>query len=295
MDNSDLLKKLKDDIQNFGNILWDSLTPFERDRVLKRINKQIPEIQEKYKSEKNSRDATGWTPPDSSAQKKPKIEPKAVSKPSPEEAAPTKPKEHVSSPYERSMWNMKTLYQVAHQDMIEQRTTIMKFLLENYGIEAVEEFFLHQNPHWSETLKVGKLKKIFAKLISKLSSKLILNKLSDIIIENAQYLVPLTHMTIREASDEYKLIEISKCPVLKQFKKTIKTLKVNDFEKRYICTFACVPVLAQMAAVGNCAVASDYTHDEKGCLLRVSLKAKEPEMVQQAETDSFATLKNGPS
>ena len=171
----------------------------------------------------------------------------------------------------------------------------MKFLLDNYGIEAVEDFFLNQNPVWSETLKVGKMKKIFAKLISKFAPKFLMDKLAGMIIENAQYLVPLDRMTIREATEDYKIIEISKCPVLKKFKKTIKTLKFNDLEKRYICTFACVPVLAQMAAVGNCSVTSDYTHDDKGCQLCVSLKAKEPELLQQTEVDSVATLKNGPS
>jgi len=295
LDHSELLEKLKTDIQNFGTILWESLTPFERDRVLKRIHKQLPEIQAKFESEKHSRDATGWTQSDSKTEKPLVAEPKVISTPNLKEPAPPEQEAQTNNLYERSMWNMKTLYQIAHKDMIEQRTTMMKFLLDNYGIEAVEEYFLNQNPQWAETLKVGKLKKIFAKLISKLAPKLTMVKLSDIIIENSQYLVGLDHITISETTDTYRMIRITKCPVKKQFKKTLKTLKFTDLEERYICTFACVPVMAQMCTVGNCDLRAEYLDKENGCNLIVTLKAKEPEMFEQTEAGSLATLKNGPS
>ncbi|MFX1298751.1 MAG: hypothetical protein ACFFD2_28315, partial [Promethearchaeota archaeon] len=131
---------------------------------------------------------------------------------------------------------------------------------------------------------------IFAKIIAKLAPRMIMNKVSDIVIENAQYLVPLNHVTINEASNDFKIIEITKCPVLKRFKKTIKSLKFNDLEERYICTFACIPVLGQMAAVGNCNVTSEYF--EKGCQIRVTIKAKASELVSPTESPP---VKNGPS
>ncbi|MHA1266356.1 MAG: hypothetical protein ACTSRS_14075 [Candidatus Helarchaeota archaeon] len=290
MDHVELAKKLRTDPQNIGEIIWNTLTPFERERVFKRIQKNAPVSLEKSPPKKPDPVPIKVEPP-----KVENIPSKTTTNSSSSARAELPPSETSSekSSYERSIWDLKTLYQVAHADMIEQRCTIMKFLLMNYGIEAVEDFFLRQNPEWSEQLKVGKMKKIFAKLISKLMPKMILNKLSDIIIENAQYLVPLDHIVIDDATDNYKLIHITKCPVLKQFKKTIKTLKFHDLEERYVCSFACVPVLAQMAAVGNCCVSAEYI--EKGCQLRVSLKPKEPEILELTEEDSIAEIRNGTS
>ncbi len=279
----DFLEKIGKAPSDHGALLWDMLTPFERDRLLKRIEKQNPEILQ-YPAEP-----------------KMEIKPQSINQQTPiSTSIPKQTLETISEsqesldsfPYERSVWDIKTLYQVAFADMIEQRTTMMKFLLNNYGIEAVEKFFLHDNPQWAEKLKVGKVKKVFAKLISKLAPRMIMNKLSDIIIENAQYLVPLDHITLPEADDDKKFIKIENCPVLKRFKKTLKALNFNDLEERYICTFACVPVIAQMASVGNCNVSAEY--QEKGCQLHVSLKAKSSENLEIL-SDSSLPIKNGPS
>ena len=293
MDKTELVEKLKNQSQNFGNILWDTLTPFERERVLNRIEKQLPEIESKYELSKPTPEPDDHQVTFEELKPSKASEPKQQPAPKPVKPAQTPSEPIDPMPFERSVWNIKTLYQIAHQDMIEQRTTIMKFLLDNYGIEAVEEFFLNQNPQWAEQLKVGKVKKIFAKLISKLAPRMIMNKLSDIIIENAQYLVPLENISINEAFDDFKIIEITKCPVLKEFKKTLKSLKFSNLEERYICTFACVPVLDQMAQVGNCNVTSEYF--EKGCHLKVCLNAKGFDALNSPESEKAAPIRNGPS
>lgn len=290
MDDPELIQKLRNNNQQFGDILWDILTPSERIKVLKRLEKKDFTLIERSETSKEETNIESVPIPQYSSPDSPH------SPISPESSvATTSVNSNSEFIFERSVWNTKTLYQVAHADMIEQRTTIMKFLLMNYGIEAVERFFLEQNPQWAEQLKVGKVKKIFAKLISKLAPRFLMDQLAGIIIENAQYLVPLDHMTINEATDDYKIIEITKCPVLQNFKKTLKTLKFTDLEKRYVCSFACVPVLNQMASVGNCAVTADYSHDEKGCRLRVCLKAKEPEILSETMENSTVPLRNGPS
>jgi hypothetical protein len=293
LDKTELVEKLKNKSQTFGNILWDTLTPFERERVLKRIEKQLPEIESKYELSKPTPEPDDRQVKFEDEQPIKAPEPKQEPASKPAKPAQTPPEASDPMPFERSVWSTKTLYQIAHQDMIEQRTTIMKFLLDTYGIEAVEEFFLNQNPQWAEQLKVGKMKKIFAKLISKLAPRMIMNKLSDIIIENAQYLVPLENININEAFDDFKIIEITKCPVLKQFKKTLKSLKFSNLEERYICTFACVPVLDQMAQVGNCNVTSEYF--EKGCHLKVALNAKGFDALKSPEGEKAAPIRNGPS
>lgn len=191
-----------------------------------------------------------------------------------------------------SEWDLKTIAQTRFADMIEQRTTIMKFLLDEYGIKAMEKFFLDVNPLWAEHLKVGTLKKVFAKMLSKLMPRTIMEKLSEIIIENAQYLVGLENIHVTEITDDYEMIDITECPVIKQFKKTLKTLKFENLEERYICTFGCVPILRQMSAVGNCDLLAEY--NEKGCELKVALKAKAFEELEVAETDEVVSLKNGP-
>ena len=274
MDPSELLEKLKKDAQNFGNIVWDALTPFERNRLLKRINKQMPDIQASYEIEAPS----------------PKIEqkPKAENASKPEKKADS----IESNESKFNEWDLKTKYRVAFADMIEQRTTIMKFLLDRYGIEALEQFFLYDNPEWAEKLKVGKLKKIFAKMISKLAPGLMMKRLAGIIISQAQYLVGIDHVAITEVTDDYEKLEITNCPVLKQFKKTLKALKFENLERRYVCSFACVPVLNQMCGVGNCHLTADYT--DKGCKLNVSIKPKETEVLG-IESGTTAPLKNGPS
>ncbi len=193
--------------------------------------------------------------------------------------------------YKFDEWDLKTKYQVAFADAVEQRTTMMKFLLDNYGIEAVEKFFLHDNPQWAEKLKVGLIKKLIAKILAKLLPHQIMRRLSEIIVTEAQYLVGLEHVTISEITDDYELIDIQDCPVLKQFKRTLKSLKFSNLEERYICTFACVPLIQQMAAVGYCGVQPEYF--EKGCQLRVSLKAKSAEELEQTECDTSVPLKNG--
>lgn len=277
MDHFELLEKLKKDTQRFGDIIWDALTPFERDRLLKRLNKQMQEIQNDDETAK----------PDS------KIEVKSVVEQAPEPERNVELTEIKENKFNE--WDIKTKYRVAFADMIEQRTTMMKFLLDRYGIEAVEQFFLHNNPEWAEKLKVGKMKKIFAKMLSKLLPKTILTKLSNIVIENGQYLVGVEHINVPESTDDRRIIQITDCPVKKQFKKTIKSLKFNEIEERYICSFACVPVLAQMCAVGNCNLNAEYLDKEKGCNLIVTLKAKRPELLEQDEAKTSVILKNGPS
>ncbi|MHA1650126.1 MAG: hypothetical protein ACTSYB_08025 [Candidatus Helarchaeota archaeon] len=190
-------------------------------------------------------------------------------------------------------WDIKTKYNVAFADMIEQRTTMMKFLIDNFGIEAMEKFFLKDNPEWAEKLKIGTLKKLFVKMLSKLLPKQILAKVCDIIIENAQYLVGLDHISVVKTADNYRTVQVTNCPVLKQFKKNLKRLKFDNLEERYICTFACVPVLGQMCQAGSCVLSAEYF--EKGCYLTVSLKPKEPDVLEpQTEPGTTLPLKNGP-
>lgn len=275
MGDPELLERIKQDTKVFGNILWDTLTPFERERVLKRISKNLPDIEQNYHLNE----------PDSTPAVKP-VEEKPPKPQKPIQAEP--PESDIEQKFNE--WDLKTKYRVAFADMIEQRTTIMKFLLNNYGIEAVEQFFLHDNPEWSEKLKVGKMKKIFAKMIAKLAPSMMMKRLAGIIISQAQYLVGVDHVTITEITDNYELLEITNCPVLKQFKKTLKALKFEDLEKHYVCSFACTPVLAQMCSVGNCNLVGEF-HD-RGCTLRVSIKAKTPDMLDQSEADP-ASIKNG--
>ena len=130
-------------------------------------------------------------------------------------------------------------------------------------------------------------------MLSKLAPKMIMRRMAEIIVENAQYLVGLDHVTITEISDDYETLEIKKCPVVKQFKKTIKALNFDDLEKRYVCTFACVPVLNQMCGVGNLYLTADYTED--GCQLLVKMKPKGSEELPQTEKDTGVPLKNGPT
>jgi len=285
LNENDILNRIKEAPEDHGKIIWDFLTPFERERVFGRLSKNLPEIQSQVEILKEQ-------PPIKMEAPRPIEQVPPMQKTPPAPAEKTSNEGDIAGYFERSVWDLKTTYQVAFADMIEQRTTIMEFLLVNFGIEAVEKFFLSDNPRWAEKLKVGKMKKIFAKIIAKLAPRMILNKLSDIILENAQYLVPLKHATINEASNDYKIIEITNCPVLKQFKKTIKSLNFSNIEERYICTFGCIPILNQMAGVGNCNVSGTY--NEKGCFINVTLKAKQLEEEEvQAEDAKFAQIKNG--
>ncbi|NVM52081.1 MAG: hypothetical protein HWN66_00165 [Candidatus Helarchaeota archaeon] len=286
LDDSDLIAKIKKDTKNFNNILWDILTPFERGRVLKRIKKQTPEIQYETNSVTDVKKLAEKTPTETVA-----LTPEITDDKSIEDEVP-KPKDFEGGEEKNkfNVWDLKTKYRVAFADMIEQRTTMMKFLLDNYGIETVEKFFLSDNPEWAEKLKVGKMKKIFAKMISKLAPSLLMRRLTGIIVSQAQYLVGIDYITVTELTDNCEILEISNCPVLKQFKKTIKALKFSNLERRYVCSFACVPVLAQMCAVGNCNLKADYT--DKGCYLIITLKPKESAESKQSQPTTL--IKNGP-
>ncbi|MHA1269895.1 MAG: hypothetical protein ACTSPY_08945 [Candidatus Helarchaeota archaeon] len=172
-------------------------------------------------------------------------------------------------------WDIKTLYKVAFEDMIQQRTTMMQFLLKEYGIEAVEKFFLNDNPNWAEILKVGKIKKAIVKALSHLAPRQIMNKVADMIIEQAQYLVPLDHIECLDIEEKnFKVVKISKCPVRKQFKKTLKKLDFNNMSESWICSFACVPVLGQYCAIGNISLIQEYDEEIKGCYLKLFLEKK---------------------
>ncbi len=172
-------------------------------------------------------------------------------------------------------WDIKTLYKVAFEDMVEQRTTMMKFLYKEYGIEAVEKFFLQDNPTWAETLKVGKIKKAIVKALSHLAPRQIMNKVAEMIIEQAQYLVPLDKIDFVETDEKnMKIVRITKCPVRRQFKKTIKKLNFNDISESWICSFACVPVLSQYCAIGNISLIQEYDEEIKGCYLKLFLENK---------------------
>ncbi len=295
MDDSNLLEKIKKDTKIFSNILWDTLTPFERERVLKRIKNQMPQIQSRYNLYEVNSTSNGTETIDQAPQSQEMVKPEPVKLGEDDKELKSdsvdglQPEEDTNIDNKFNEWDLKTKYRVAFADMIEQRTTIMKFLLDNFGIESVEKFFKYDNPQWAEQLKVGKVKKIFAKMISKLAPSLLMRRLAGIIISQAQYLVGIDHVAIIELTNGYEKLEISNCPVLKQFNKTLKALKFNNLEKRYICAFACVPVLNQMCAVGNCSLKANYT--DKGCHLIVNLGIKESKEFEQAQAS--ISINNG--
>jgi hypothetical protein len=189
-------------------------------------------------------------------------------------------------------WNSEMLYQVAFEDMIQQRTTMMQFLLQEYGIDAVEKFFLSDNPAWAETLKVGKIKKAIVKALSHLAPRQIMNKVAEMIIEQAQYLVPLEKIDYVEPPDQnknMKIVRVQKCPVRRQFRKTLKRLDFKDMSESWICTFACVPVLAQYCAIGNVSLLQEYDEEIKGCYLKLFLEKKvDGELIKEGAKETVA-------
>ena len=191
-------------------------------------------------------------------------------------------------------WDVGTRYNVAHEDMIQQRATMMQFLLREYGIEAVEKFFLNQNPAWAENLKVGKIKKVIVKALSKLAPRQIMNRVAEMIIEQAQYLVDLDNIeSVPTDNNNMLMIKVSKCPVRKEFKKTIKKLDFNNMSEGYICTFACVPVLRQYCSVGNVSLSHEYNEEFKGCYLKLFLEKRIGEELIEESTVEPATAENG--
>ena len=187
-------------------------------------------------------------------------------------------------------WDIKTTYKVAFDDMIQQRTTMMQFLLQEYGIEAVEKFFLYDNPIWAETLKVGKVKKTIVKALSHLAPRQIMNKVAEMIIEQAQYLVPLKNIeNVETENKNSKIVKISKCPVRKQFRKTIKKLNFTDMSESWVCTFACVPVLSQYCKIGAISLIQEYEKEEKCCFLKLGLNKKvDRELIKEVVTKPVA-------
>jgi len=190
-------------------------------------------------------------------------------------------------------WDIKTLYKVAFEDMIQQRTTMMQFLLKEYGIEAVEKFFLKDNPYWAEVLKVGKIKKAIVKALSHLTPHQIMNKVAEMIIEQAQYLVPLDHIEYVETNDKnFKIVRVSKCPVRKQFRKTLKKLDFTNMSESWICSFACVPVLSQYCAIGNISLIQEYDPNIKGCYLKLFLEKKVDEEYIKEQSSRLITAED---
>jgi len=185
-------------------------------------------------------------------------------------------------------WDIKTLYKVAFEDMIQQRTTMMQFLLKEYGIEAVEKFFVHDNPYWAEILKVGKIKKAIVKALSHLAPGQIMKKVAEMIIEQAQYLVPLDHIDFinPDENKNIRIVRVTKCPVRKQFKKTLKKLNFTDMSESWICTFACVPILRQYCAIGNISLIQEYDEEIKGCYLKLYLEKKVDEELLEKKLSS---------
>lgn len=171
-----------------------------------------------------------------------------------------------------SEWDIKSKYETAFEDTVIMRITVMKFLLEKYGIDVVKEYFLEYGPECLEKLRVGKLKKTLINVVSKLAKKQVLKKLTDILIENVQYIVDLKHVWIGEPEDNTILINVTKCPFLKRFKKLNKKLGF-ELEERYICTFSCIPMIRQMLDIGNCDLR--YSFFEKGCKLTAFVKSKQ--------------------
>lgn len=168
-----------------------------------------------------------------------------------------------------SEWSIKDKYDMAFRDMVELRLTIMKYLLDRYGIEEVREFFEHKNPEWIEKLRIGKMKRGLARALSKLAPKQVMKKMADAVVEQVQYIVPLENIWVGESNNDYIPLSMTNCPLLKRFNKMARKLKFDDIQERYICEFVCRSTLDHILSVGRCTI--NATFIEKGCEAKIVL------------------------
>ena len=114
----------------------------------------------------------------------------------------------------------KEKWKDAREQVWMLKLTAAKYFLENHG---EEEFlnFIRADHDLTEKIKLGGIKKTIVDALSKLAKPFLMKEFMKQGIDGYQYEIPPKNYIIEEKTNSYSM-EITKCPIRKQFNKWAK-------------------------------------------------------------------------
>ncbi len=166
-------------------------------------------------------------------------------------------------------WDEKRKYEVTFEHNIENHLTLMKFLQDNYGIDAIKHYYETRNDLCYQ-VKIGTIVKVGAKVIKTISSQKFFNIFLDQLIKNAQNMIPIKCISGIDQEGKRAVIHIDNCLTKRVFRRNIKRFKLQDeIPVTNFCEFDCIPTFQTYGRIGNIKVSATFR--EKGCDILVEI------------------------
>jgi len=164
---------------------------------------------------------------------------------------------------EKKEWDATRKYEVTFDQLIENHLILMKYLKDNYGEDAIKNYYKIRN-EMSFATRIGKAIKIGAKVLKTLSSQKFFNIFLNQFVNSSQYMIPLKCVAGIDREPKRAVIHIENCQTKRVFRRSIRKFKLKDeIPVTAFCEFDCIPTFQLYGAIGNIQVSADFK--EKGC------------------------------
>jgi hypothetical protein len=175
---------------------------------------------------------------------------------------------------EKDEWNDYHKYEVTLENLLENHVTYMKFLEDNFGKEAIPKYYDTKN-EMNYQRRIGTGIKLAAKIMKTLSSKKFFDLFIDIMIKQAQYMIPLKCIAGIDYTERKAVMHIEKCLTKRLFRRGIKKFKVQEqISENAFCEYNCIPTFQTYGRIGNIVVSALFK--EKGCDIIAELPRNQP-------------------
>jgi hypothetical protein len=173
---------------------------------------------------------------------------------------------------EQHAWDDKRKYEATFDQLIENHLILMKYLKDNYGEEAIKQYYKVRN-EMSFSTRIGKTIKMGAKVLKTISAKKFFSIFLDQMIKNVQYMIPLKCLAGIDQESNRAVIHIENCQTKRVFRRTLRKFKLKDqIDPNAFCEFDCIPTFQLYGAIGDIKVSADFK--AKGCDIFAELSEK---------------------
>ena len=159
----------------------------------------------------------------------------------------------------------------AKNDDVIYRISLVVYLLEKYGEEALLDFYKNYELANQIKLRMGK-KNVFlmqiAKKLGNIAKPKIIEAVVISIIENMEWIINFECIKRFEIQNNRAVLQIENCSNKKAIKKIIRRLNV-DIKAPDMCRFFCVPIYEETCKIANIKTSGSFS--DNGCTFKFEI------------------------
>ena len=157
--------------------------------------------------------------------------------------------------------SVKKLHDKTKEYMFFQIYTISEFIYDNYGLDALKEYFKF-NQDCMYDLKMKAFYKMMEGIISKLPKSLKIKEGIKMFMGELEFIEDLENVKVLEGSNEKGIFEITNCSLRKEFNKLVRKAKKDPdlIDKCCLWCYASIPMAESYG------IDYEIKLTDKGCL-----------------------------